>query len=244
MAVWEITTLEYDVPLARLFSRRLQETTGEGNVEPLPDGARVRLVGDGATAALAEATSRVLLRDLQYLVIARMTDTVPLPLAEKRVVLRNALFAARSREERAPLCHALTAYFAAENALCLDGYLCFRMQDVLMLWQLCVEQAAQKVLVELEYGAMMQALRLYAAEQQSKMGELRLCIHPDGSCTLSDDDRLLIEYADSSPEGIVTLLVNMAPRRLVILDCSDGAQSRLCEALLEVFAEKAVLVQQ
>lgn len=239
MAVWEICSFEYDVPLDRLFSRRLQQAGASGAIEPIPDGVRIRLAGENAPLQLAEATARVLLRDLQYLVIAHMTDAVPLPLTEKRIVLRGALAAARQREEIAPLRMQLAAYFGEQNSLCLDGFLCFRMQEVLMLWQLCVEQAAQKRILDAEYGALMQSLRDYAAQQQARMGELRLCIHPDGSVTLSDDDRLEIEYADSSPAGIVTLLVRMAPQHLSILDRSGGAQSELCSTLLSVFAGRA-----
>lgn len=239
MAAWEITSLEYDVPLERLLARRLKEAGGAATIEPVEDGVRVRMVGEDALLLLSEATARLLLRDLQYLVLARMTDATPLSLAEKRAVLTDALAAARSREDRAPLRNALIRHFAAERALCLDGFLSFRMQDVLMLWQLCVEQAAGKVLLEKEYGELMESLRAFVATQRARTGEIRLCIHPDGSCTLSDDERLCIEYADASPEGIVTLLVNMAPRRLLVYDQSRGAQSHLCETLLSVFSDRA-----
>ena len=239
MAAWEITTLEYDVPLERLFGRRLREAQAEGTLQPIPDGVQIRLIGEDALQRLAEATARVLLRDLQYLALARMTDDMPLSLIEKHRVLRDALALARGHEQCGPVSDALAAHLREQNALCLDGFLCFRMQDVLMLWQLCVEQATQKVLLEKAYDERIALLRTFAATQQTKMGTLQLWIHPDGSCTLSDDGRLQIEYADPSPEGVVSLLVQMAPRRLVIFDCSDGKQTALCQTLLEVFEGRA-----
>lgn len=241
MPAWEITTLEYDVPVERLLNRRLGED-GEGfSLDVLPDGARVHLRGGKAAERLAEAVTKILLRDLQYFVLAHMTDSMPLSLGEKRTVLTDALYAARMHEETTAIQTALTAFFQTERALCLDGFLHFRMQEVLMLWQLCVEQAASKVLLQKEYGELMQALQSYVRSRAARMEELRLCIHEDGSCTLSDNDQLEIEYADSSPDGIVTLLVNMAPRRLIIYDKSGGTQQHLCDTLLEVFSGRVVM---
>lgn len=236
MPSWEITTLEYDVPLGRLLERRLREVGVSAAPEPAGDGVRVRLAGKDALQKLSKAVKKVLLRDLQYLVLARMADAMPLSLAEKRTVLTDALYNARMREDGAGLEYALEWFLREERRLCLDGFLHFRMQDTLMLWQLCTEQAAGKVLVQKEYGELMRTLREYVRSQRIRMGELRLRIRADGSCTLMDDDRLMIEYADSSPDGIVTLLVNMAPQRIVIYDESGGMQKRLCEMLQQVFS--------
>lgn len=236
MAAWDITAYEYDIPMEKLLHRRL-----EGHayaVEVLPCGARVKLFGTGAAAVLADALTKVILRDLQYFVLARMTDAMPLALADKRQVLTDALYTARNREDEGPVRGELVRFLTAERALCLDGFLCFRMPETLMLWQLCVEQAASKVLLQKEYGELMQTLQSYVRSQRARVNELRLCLHRDGSCTLSDDEQLHIEYADGSPDGIVSLLVSMAPRRLVIVDRSEGAQTRLCDALKAVFSDR------
>jgi len=146
MAAWDITAYEYDIPMEKLLHRRL-----EGHayaVEVLPCGARVKLSGTGAAAVLADALTKVILRDLQYFVLARMTDAMPLALADKRQVLTDALYTARNREDEGPVRGELVRFLTAERALCLDGFLCFRMPETLMLWQLCVEQAASKVLLQ------------------------------------------------------------------------------------------------
>ena len=90
MPAWEITTLEYDVPVERLLNRRLGED-GEGfSLDVLPDGARVQLRGGKAAERLAEAVTKILLRDLQYFVLARMTDSMPLSLGEKRTLIADS----------------------------------------------------------------------------------------------------------------------------------------------------------
>ena len=236
MPAWEITTLEYDVPLHRLLHRRLSETQAAFRLDVLPDGALVTMRQRHADQTLSEAVAKLILRDLQYFVLAKMTDAMPLTLFEKRTVLTDALYTARRREELTLTKAAVQTFLAEQDALCIDGFLHFRMQEVLMLWQLCVEQAASKVLLQKEYGELMQALHTYVQAQHSRTEELHLSIHEDGSCTLSDAKMLHIEYADGSPDGIVSLLVNMAPKRLFIHDRSGGTQTRLTETLKQVFS--------
>ena len=236
MPAWRITTFEYDVPVERLLRRRLTEEQASFSLRALPSGAEVTVRGKDGQAHLAKAASRMLLRDFQYLVLARMTDAMPLTLGEKRAVLTDALQSARRREEAEPVQAALNEYFSTEDALCADGFLHFRMQDSLMLWQLCVEQAARRVLLQKEYGELMQALHTYVQGQRCRMEVLHIRLNRDGSCILSDGGAFVIEYADASPDGIVRLLADMAPKTLVIHDQSGGTQEQLCEALRQVFS--------
>ena len=74
------------------------------------------------------------------------------------------------------------------------------------------------------------------------MTELQLCLHADGSCTLTDDSEVRIEYVDCSPEGIVQLLVNMSPKKLIVYDLSNG-KNRLVDTLMRVFSGRIKVYQ-
>ena len=56
-----------------------------------------------------------------------------------------------------------------------------------------------------------------------------------GSCTLTDESDACIEYVDCSEEGILSLLVGMAPSRLTVYDLSGGS-SGLAETIARVFS--------
>ena len=50
-----------------------------------------------------------------------------------------------------------------------------------------------------------------------------------------------MEYVDESGEGILSLLIGMAPARLIVYDLSGGARRELVRALTEIFSGRLCL---
>ena len=241
MTVYEILTYEYDLPLLKLLDRRMSEQNGVYTLESVPDGVVIRLRGKTAENAACEALATVLGRDLRFFALAEFADALPLTLAEKQGVLSDALETASGREERKVLKQKLASYLAGHRTLVLEGFLRFRMQEFLMLWELSVEQAAARVLMQKEYGELIETLRRFVDGRTSRVGSLSVCIHADGTITLSDDNDVHIEYVDCAPDGILNLLVNMAPMKLTVYDLSGNEKNRLTEAIVRVFGDRVKL---
>ena len=241
MVVYEILTYEYDIPLLKLLNRRMGELDCAYALEPLPDGAALSIRADKPQEAAAEALLKVLGRDLRYFALAEFADALPLTLSEKQAVLTDALETASHREERAVLKEKLVSYLSENRTICLEGFLRFRMQEFLMLWELAVEQAAARVLMQKEYGELVDTLRRFVDGRESRVETLSVCIREDGTITLSDDNDVYIEYVDCAPDGILNLLVNMAPGRLNVYDLSGDEKNRLTEASLKVFGDRVNL---
>lgn len=241
MVVYEILTYEYDIPLLKLLNRRMSELDCAYALEAIPDGAALSIRGDRPQEAAAEALLKVLGRDLRYFALAEFADALPLPLSEKQAVLTDALETASHREERAVLKEKLVSYLSGNRTICLEGFLHFRMQEFLMLWELAVEQAAARVLMQKEYGELIDTLRRFVAGRESRVETLSVCIREDGTITLSDDGSVYVEYVDCAPDGILNLLVNMAPGRLNVYDLSGDEKNRLTEAILKVFGDRVNL---
>jgi len=241
MTVYEILTFEYDLPLIKLLNRRMGETDRMYALEAIPDGVALKLRGKAPEEAAADALAVVLGRDLRYFALAEYADALPLSLADKQSVLADALEAAACREERRVLKQKITDYLLTHRTLVLEGFLRFRMQEFLMLWELAVEQAAARVLMNKEYGELIEALRRFVGGRESRVNQLSVCIHADGTITLSDDNDVHIEYVDCAPDGILNLLVNMAPMRLTVYDLSGNEKNRLTEAIVKVFGDRVKL---
>ena len=92
-----------------------------------------------------------------------------------------------------------------------------------------------------EYGELIDSLRRFVEGRVSRVAALSVCIHADGTITLSDDNDVHIEYVDCAPDGILNLLVNMAPGRLNVYDLSGQEKNRLTEAILRVFGDRVKL---
>ena len=232
MVTRTIQTNQYDVDRGKLLARRLQQCGCAFTAEPVAGGVAVSVPGREALPELSEAIALLLCRDLQYFELARMTDALPLTLQQKQEVLTAALESARSMERLEGIRAQLMEYLAAQPLLNVEGYMCFRMRAALADWQLCVERAAADQMLCREYTELMELLRTVAPP---RLGEVSVCLHPDGSCTLTDDSDACIEYVDCSEDGILSLLVGMSPSRLTVYDLSGGS-SRLPETIARVFA--------
>lgn len=235
MIVRTLHTQKYDVDLERLLSRRLMQTDCTFATEPIPGGVAVSVQGNDALMRLSEAVATLLCRDLQYFELAHMTDALPLDLPQKQEVLTEALESARCLERIEEVRRGVEDYLATENEMNVEGYLRFRMRERMETWQLCVERAAADLMLCSEWAELMELLSALSQGPGRRIGEISVCLNPDGSCTLTDDSDVRIEYVDCSEEGIVRLLMSMAPERLTVYDLSGG-RSHLAETLTHVFA--------
>ena len=241
MSSWIIQTMEYDVDLERLLRDRLRAGGAPCALSAAPGGVGVRMEGRQGLMTLSTALAGVLVHDLAPFEMAVMTDETPLPLDDRRKVLCRAVDAARQREDLSEVTDRLSEYLAAEGKLCLEGFLRFRMRSTLLFWRLCVEEAFSALLLEKEYAEAADVLRLLLDQRPPRCSFLRLCLHGDGLCSLSDGGALRMEYVDESGEGILSLLIGMAPARLFVYDLSDGARKELVHALTEIFSGRVCL---
>ena len=238
---WIIQTMEYDVDLEGLLEARLREGGALYALSSALGGVGVRMEGRQGLLALAEALGRVLIHDLVTFEMAAMADETPLDREDRQRVLENAVAAAHRREDLSETVARLCGYLQEEGKLCLEGFLRFRMPETLLFWRLCVEEAFSELLLQKEYGEAASLLRLLLNERPPRCPSLRLCLHGDGLCSLSDEGSLRMEYVDESGEGILSLLIGMAPARLIVYDLSNGARQELVKALTEIFSGRVCL---
>ena len=241
MSSWIIQTMEYDVDLEELLGARLSEGGAPYALSDALGGVGVHVEGRQGLMALAQALGRVLIHDLVTFEMAAMADETPLDREDRQRVLENAVAAARRREDLSETVARLSGYLQEEGKLCLEGFLRFRMPETLLFWRLCVEEAFSGFLLEKEYGETAAILRLLLDERPPRCPSLRLCLHGDGLCSLSDEGSLRMEYVDESGEGILSLLIGMAPARLIVYDLSGGARRELVHALTEIFSGRVCL---
>ena len=241
MSSWIIQTMEYDIDLESLLADRLREGGAPYALSAALGGVGVRMEGRQGLQALAQALGTVLVHDLVTFEVAAMADETPLSLADRQQVLVRAVDAARNREDLSETVQRLSGYLQEEGKLCLEGFLRFRMPETLLFWRLCVEEAFSNLLLEKEYTEAADVLRLLLNERPPRCPTLRLCLHGDGLCSLSDGAELRMEYVDESGEGIISLLIGMAPARLIVYDLSGGARKELVHALTEIFSGRVCL---
>lgn len=227
---------EYEIDVLRLIERRLNQTSHDYTITHCACGAWIELVEPGGMDALCMALALLLLRDLSMFELAQLTDRLPLTLVEKQEVLSDSIRCARKVERPGTVRRKLKAYLEEEETLHLSGYMRFRMPETIHTWKLCVQGAMEELLLEKEYMELMGVLRAFVQVKPAQVREVSLLLHPDGSCTLTDDSDARIDYAQCDPDRLVSVLVELAPERLTVYDLGEERSATLINMLRSVFA--------
>lgn len=226
----------FDVDLLDLLSRRLTQCGVVSGVARTQSGVSVTIREGEGVIRFAEALTKLLCRDLVYFVLAQETDRIAVPLDIKQLVLKLSLRRVLSPDDDPAVTEALLNYLMEERILNLEGYLTFRMRETVGRWRIAVLTSAEEICAEQSYTDMLDTLASYLNGKPTRLIELSACIHPDGSLTLSDETGVRIEYADCTEDGVLGMLVSMAPERLTVYDLSEGTGTRLISSIRRVFS--------
>ena len=235
--ILSVNTLDYDVDIAKLLRRRLKAISSDIDVYDINgEGSMVEADIDEKTIApWCDALCDLLLKDLAHFEMARLVNDMPLSLSDKQLILPEAIKASRSVAAANGIKRMLREYFEENRHLNLEGFLRFRMQDVIRSFERCVESACEELLIKTEYLELMNVLSAFVRFQQPKIREVSLIMNADGSCTLTDDSDSRIDYARGKNDNLVSVLVSLAPEKITVYDLSCGNNAMLADMLRRVF---------
>lgn len=236
MTTYGVSTNRYEIDLHALLVRRLVQCGCVYGMMDAGETIEITVQEGEQTKRLAKALALLLSRDLMQLELARYVDGLPIHLSEKQTVLTGTLQQMRSGQEPERIAMQMEAYLAQTKRLNVEGYLLFRMRERLNYWQDQALHGANELMLRREYTELMGVLHTFVENQHPGIGELSICLNPDGSCTLTDDSDGRIEYVDCSEDGIISLLVGMAPTFLTVYDLTGGTGRKLTDAIRRVFA--------
>lgn len=237
MRVCSAGTLKYGADVAALLGRRL-EGSGVTIERGLGNCALAHIEGEEGMRAWCEAVAKALLRDAAYFELAELLNGMPLSLEEKRSALPLAVRLSREAGGTERLSRELEGYFASADALNLEGYAAFRMREHMLFLEGCAMRAAEETLLESEYLELMQVLAAFVQIRAPQLREVYVILNPDGSCTFTDDGDVRIDYEQCTGDGIMGVLLGLAPASITVYDLSGGRSSSIAETLIGVFEDR------
>ena len=244
MKLYSIGTNEYEADVEKLIRRRLSRQ------EPLtlPIAAEKRIGGSFVTVgtdsdeerlALSAALAEVLTEDIRYFAIADMAAKLPFSPGEKRRILTAALENSCRFIDLSAVAARIFDYLSSNNTLILEGFLRFRMQDVLETWSVCVDAAAEQQILADEFRELSALIGLFAAFRPLEEPALTVVLHHDGSCTITEQrdegEGFRIDCAPECGDSVTDLIRGMEPRSIRIVDMSLGKCEKLRTAISERF---------
>lgn len=243
MRICSVETENRELQLRRLMERRLSFSASAPFVCEGDETLVEAEIADGdGLSGWCNALAQLLLWDMSQLEIASMVRGLNVTYAEKKVIFRDALRLARRISGLSSLKRSLEEYYGENDRLVLEGYLRFRMADILLKWQICVYDAADELALRAEQAELMRIFAAFADARPSQVDEMSLIINPDGSCAMTDGGAC-VEYPADAAERVISVLVGISPERLVVYDLSAAGRTGLTDVLSRIFAGRVRIVR-
>lgn len=140
------------------------------------------------------------------------------------------------------------------NEVNIDGFIRFRMKELLDDLQSIVDKVVEKYLVEKEYNEFVKLLKYFVDVQDSKIEELNITIDKNGNYILSDNlgkdilNEFMNELIDCKmgiesvnvEDVIISGLITNAPRKINIYGSDNCINKEILETIKNVFGERVV----
>lgn len=142
-------------------------------------------------------------------------------------------------------------HIKCNNRLLVEGFVNFCLQDYLTEIKHAVEVALQELKNEKEYSEFINLLRYFVDTQKPKMNEVNLMMSEEGIYYLWDgsgvaiDEKYINYYLDEMllneinlDDVLVSILITIAPRRIIIHHSIDQSPSESVIMIRNVFKER------
>lgn len=123
-----------------------------------------------------------------------------------------------------------------------EGFLLFRMKDILAEWEMAVERAYEELLIEKEYNEFINLLRYFVELQKPKAREVHVLLDGVGGYLILDEnmkmmnceDFLIGEDAVKSEDALISSLINIAPC-FITIHASREKMPKVMDTINKVF---------
>ncbi len=239
-----ITTQRYEFDPAVALAAKLGPQSGL-NLRDAGDGRAVAYLRSASDEyALALALCDVLLDEAARREIALAVEELALSPEEKSVVLPEAerlaqrAFGPKTRER---VREKILIHIEFSDETNLEGFMRFRLRELLALFAAAAGKAADTLVLRGDYLELMAVLASFARMQPPRTKEVCLVLNADGSCTLTGAGGARINCENTGREGLISILLGLAPESIIVYDLSCGRGALLCEVVSRVFRERVRL---
>lgn len=217
-------------------------------------GGSAKHVTDTVTKALARIiASSIQLREIEKLVkisLGKLSDselravcTLTMAFAaENGMSVRDEWYVNRI-EKRLREC------FATSKTLNIEGFLKFRMQDYVRLWNRCLEEVVCRAVAEFEYWEYIELLKNILRKQKMICRKVIIKCEPSGGYKLFDsngNNLNIVNITDSdmtANDKLLCSLMAVAPEEIVAENSPRLISSKVFQTINKVFEGKVTIEQ-
>lgn len=239
MGEYSVNTSEYGVDIKKLIDRRLKQVSSKLEIKCRNENTVTVIIDtEKEMEKWCSALSRLLLHDIAPFELAKIVNELPFEIEEKEEILTEAVKNSKNVLGYNSTRLKLHEYFKDNDSLNIEGFVLFRMNDTKSKWEACVDEAINEFADRNEYLELMSVWASFAKMSPSRISQVTVILHPDGSCTLTDESDSRIDCSKCTFDGIVSVLVGLAPEHITVYDMSAGENRGMAELLVRVFEDK------
>lgn len=136
----------------------------------------------------------------------------------------------------------------------IDGFIRFRMKELLGDFQSVIDKIIENYLVEKEYNEFIKLLKYFVEVQESKIDELHIIIDSSGSYRVENKagNDIMDEFVNglfdckmgstvNIEDMIISGLITNAPEKIIIHGAENSTNKELIETIKSVFLDRAVI---
>ena len=146
-------------------------------------------------------------------------------------------------------------YLEAHHELVVDGFITFRLKDYRARLTGIVDQVVDEFMMDLEYKEFIRVLRYFVDVQESKMEEVHVVIHGNGTFKIVDgqnkpvNSQTLDHFISKSTEEInyedllISALISIAPRNVLLHCPKETKVEDVVDTIRSVFEGRVILCE-
>ncbi|MBR4435162.1 MAG: hypothetical protein IKS90_03605 [Clostridia bacterium] len=248
MQQYSLFTNEYDADIEILLKKRLAAENSKSVVERVSDdGKAVTVITDAETDIwkLSCAVCEMMLNDLKYFEMTRLANNLPPAVNNIASIIEEASKTGGVYPFADDVKQGIFEYLSETDTMNLEGYLRFRLKDVIERWSVFIDAAADEMMLINEFNELTKLLGLFTVIEPPRSGKLTVILNPDGSCTITnyidgnyENEGFRIDCAEGSNEGVINMLIGMSPSSITLHDLSFGRCDKLKAAIETVFGAR------
>jgi putative sporulation protein YtxC len=148
------------------------------------------------------------------------------------------------------IAHRVLEYIYDNDLLVVEGFVNFCLPDYLKEIRFAIELAYEELRNEKEYNEFIKLLRYFVDSQPAKTNEVNLLMEDEGFCLwdgkgIKIEEDFMASYMDdillediSLDDILISILITIAPRRIIIHDNNQLADSSPVETIKNVFKDR------
>ncbi len=212
---------------------------------------------DAATIILEASAISLICESFQRKEIKRLCPFLTKEEIGEIALRQNALIKCIEARQEKPFFSGIREQAKAvvdeSSKISIEGFIRFRLKEILEKWYICIDEVIDQYLIEREYQEFISLLQYFVEVQEARIEEVKLIlddkgqyeIYDKGGNTIQDDCIKNItvtseHYQMTQEDILMSTLITIAPKKITVQGCPKTEKPKIIDTIGKVFNGKVI----